>query len=34
MADHAKQPACANCHYQFQPGEPNEFCPRCGQLYF
>ena len=31
MADHAKQPACANCHYNFPVGEPDEFCPRCGQ---
>ncbi|MDO7876364.1 DUF3667 domain-containing protein [Hymenobacter sp. ASUV-10] len=33
MAHHAahKQPACANCHYQFEPARPDEFCPRCGQ---
>ena len=28
---HSKQPACANCHYVFVAGEPDEFCPRCGQ---
>ena len=28
MAGHARQPACASCYYRFQPGEPNEFCPR------
>lgn len=27
----SKQPACANCHYEFAPSAPNEFCPRCGQ---
>ena len=26
-----KQPACTNCAYAFAPGEPDEFCPRCGQ---
>lgn len=26
-----KQPACANCHYVFEPARPDEFCPRCGQ---
>jgi hypothetical protein len=26
-----KQPACANCHYAFEPDRPDEFCPRCGQ---
>ena len=31
MAYHAKQPACANCYYQFLTDEPDEFCPRCGQ---
>ena len=32
MAHHApKLPACANCQYPFVPGEPAEFCPRCGQ---
>ncbi|AMR25469.1 hypothetical protein A0257_22515 (plasmid) [Hymenobacter psoromatis] len=32
MSHHAaKLPACANCHYAFVPGEPDEFCPRCGQ---
>ncbi len=32
MAHHAtRQPACANCDYAFLPGEPDEFCPRCGQ---
>ena len=31
MAHHAKQPVCANCHYDFPAGEPDEFCPRCGQ---
>ena len=32
MAHHsAKQPACANCAYAFAAGEPDEFCPRCGQ---
>lgn len=32
MAHHvAKLPACANCHYAFVPGEPDAFCPRCGQ---
>ncbi len=32
MAHHdTRQPTCANCHYAFVPGEPNEFCPRCGQ---
>lgn len=32
MAHHAtKQTACANCDYAFVPGEPDEFCPRCGQ---
>jgi len=28
---HTKLPACANCHYAFRAGEPDEFCPRCGQ---
>ena len=32
MAHHAtKQAACANCRYAFVPGEPDEFCPNCGQ---
>ena len=31
MADHAKQPVCANCYYNFPNGEPDDFCPRCGQ---
>jgi len=32
MAHHPhKQPACANCHFAFEPGQPDEFCPRCGQ---
>lgn len=31
MAHHSKQPACANCHYAFPVGEPDEFCSRCGQ---
>lgn len=32
MALHAtKQAACANCDYAFVPGEPDEFCPHCGQ---
>ncbi|MGI4885031.1 MAG: DUF3667 domain-containing protein [Janthinobacterium lividum] len=32
MAHHAIKPAaCANCDYAFVPGEPDEFCPRCGQ---
>ncbi|MFD1467436.1 DUF3667 domain-containing protein [Hymenobacter caeli] len=32
MAHHAtKQAACANCDYAFVPGEPDEFCPSCGQ---
>ncbi|AMJ67365.1 DUF3667 domain-containing protein [Hymenobacter sp. PAMC 26628] len=32
MAHHATQQAdCANCHFAFVPGEPREFCPRCGQ---
>lgn len=31
MAHHVKQSACANCAYPFQPEEPDEFCPRCGQ---
>jgi hypothetical protein len=26
-----KLPACANCAYPFPEGQPNEFCPRCGQ---
>jgi len=28
---HTKLPACANCHYAFEPNGPDEFCPRCGQ---
>lgn len=31
MAHDVKQPACANCHYAFLPGEPDGYCPRCGQ---
>ena len=32
MAHHdTRQPACTNCAYAFVPGEPDEFCPRCGQ---
>ena len=32
MAHHdTRQPTCANCHYAFVPGEPDGFCPRCGQ---
>ena len=32
MAHHAvKLPACANCHFAFAEGQPDEFCPRCGQ---
>ncbi|MCR5887866.1 DUF3667 domain-containing protein [Hymenobacter sp. J193] len=26
-----KLPACANCGHAFQPEQPNEFCPSCGQ---
>ncbi|WP_167856982.1 DUF3667 domain-containing protein [Hymenobacter aquaticus] len=28
---HPKLPACANCDYQFPTGQPDDFCPRCGQ---
>ncbi len=32
MAHHAaKLSACANCHHAFVEGEPDDFCPRCGQ---
>ncbi|AMM50782.1 hypothetical protein TH61_05750 [Rufibacter sp. DG15C] len=32
MAKHRrKYPVCTNCNYAFQEGEPDNFCPKCGQ---
>jgi hypothetical protein len=31
MPPSAKQPTCPNCHFNFIPDIPDEFCPRCGQ---
>jgi hypothetical protein len=28
---HHKLPACANCSYAFPEGQPDDFCPDCGQ---
>ncbi|GAA4309958.1 DUF3667 domain-containing protein [Nibribacter koreensis] len=32
MAKHRrKYPVCTNCNYTFSEGEPDNFCPKCGQ---